>query len=353
MTTTKRVGLIGYGLAGRVFHAPLVTAEPTLDVTVVVTSNPERSAAARADLPDALVVNTSDDLFARADDLDLVVIAAANKVHVPLALAAFEHGLPVVVDKPLAPTAADAQRLVDAAAEHGTWLTVFQNRRWDSDFLTVRSLVDSGDLGEIRRFESRFERWRPALKGGWRESGDPEEAGGLLYDLGAHLVDQALVLFGPAATVYAEVDTRRPGAESDDDTFVALTHTSGVRSHLFASATAGHFGPASASWAPTAHTWSTGSTSRRTRCAPGSDPARDGERSRKSAGGGGCGRRQSPGPDPARPMAGVLRGGCRRAPGRGPAAGRPAGRGRLNQGAGSGHGVGPARHGSSRSTDLR
>ena len=104
-------------------------------------------------------------------------------------------------------------------------------------------MVDNGELGEIRRFESRFERWRPALKGGWRESGDPEEVGGLLYDLGAHLVDQALVLFGPASTVYAEVDTRRPGAESDDDTFVALTHASGVRSHLFASATAGHLAP--------------------------------------------------------------------------------------------------------------
>jgi predicted dehydrogenase len=241
--TTFRVGLIGYGLAGRVFHAPLVTAEPALDIAMVVTSNPERNAAARSDLPAARVVDTAAELFARADDLDVVVIAAANKAHVPLALAAFEHGLPVVVDKPLAPTAADAQHLVDAAAERGTWLTVFQNRRWDSDFLAVRSLVDSGDLGEIRRFESRFERWRPALKGGWRESGDPDEVGGLLYDLGAHLVDQALVLFGPAATVYAEVDTRRPGAESDDDTFVAVTHTNAVRSHLFASATAGHRGP--------------------------------------------------------------------------------------------------------------
>jgi scyllo-inositol 2-dehydrogenase (NADP+) len=243
VTTTKRVGLIGYGLAGRVFHAPLVSAEPSLDVAVVVTSNAERAAAARADLPGASIVPTADDLFGRAEELDLVVVAAANRVHVPLAMAAFEHGLPVVVDKPLAPTAADAQRLVDAAAERGTWLTVFQNRRWDSDFLTLRSLVDGGDLGEIRRFESRFERWRPALKGGWRESGNPEEVGGLLYDLGAHLVDQTLVLFGPASMVYAEVDTRRPGAESDDDTFVALTHTSGVRSHLFASATAAHLGP--------------------------------------------------------------------------------------------------------------
>ncbi|MFE3939135.1 Gfo/Idh/MocA family oxidoreductase, partial [Streptomyces goshikiensis] len=125
----------------------------------------------------------------------------------------------------------------------GLLLSVFQNRRWDNDFLTLRALLATGDLGEVRRFESRFEWWRPQLEGGWRESGAPEEIGGLLYDLGSHVVDQALVLFGPAVRVYAETDVRRPGAQTDDDTFIALTHASGVRSHLYVSATAAQLGP--------------------------------------------------------------------------------------------------------------
>ncbi|GAA3061671.1 hypothetical protein GCM10020000_51120 [Streptomyces olivoverticillatus] len=107
----------------------------------------------------------------------------------------------------------------------------------------MRKLLADGTLGEVQRFESRFERWRPRPKGGWRESGDPAEIGGILYDLGSHLVDQALALFGPAVTVYAESDVRRRGAEADDDTFIALTHAGGVRSHLWMSATAAQLGP--------------------------------------------------------------------------------------------------------------
>jgi predicted dehydrogenase len=148
-----------------------------------------------------------------------------------------------VVDKPLAPTAAAARDLVDEATNRGLMLTVFQNRRWDGDFLTLRRLVGEGALGDVLRFESRFERWRPTPKGGWREHGDPGEAGGLLYDLGSHLIDQALHLFGPAGSVYAEVDRRREGMEVDDDTFVALTHDSGVRSHLWMSAVAARPAP--------------------------------------------------------------------------------------------------------------
>ncbi|MBV9108147.1 MAG: oxidoreductase, partial [Gemmatimonadetes bacterium] len=114
-------------------------------------------------------------------------------------------------------------------------LSVFQNRRWDGDFLTLRRLIAEGALGEVHRFESRFERWRPTPKTGWREHGDPAEAGGVLFDLGAHLIDQALVLFGPARHVYAELDRRRPGVQVDDDAFVAITHRSDVRSHLWMS----------------------------------------------------------------------------------------------------------------------
>ncbi|MGW1778586.1 Gfo/Idh/MocA family protein [Streptomyces sp. NPDC002143] len=241
--TPLRVGLIGYGLAGSVFHAPLIASTEGLTLDTVVTSNPERQEQARAEFPDVRVAATPDELLARADELDLVVIASPNKTHVPLATAALKAGLPVVVDKPVAGTAAEARELAALAEERGLLLSVFQNRRWDNDFLTLRRLLDEGELGDVWRFESRFERWRPLPKGGWRESGDPAEIGGLLYDLGSHVVDQALVLFGPAVSVYAEADIRRPGAETDDDTFIAITHANGVRSHLYVSATTAQLGP--------------------------------------------------------------------------------------------------------------
>ncbi|MBD3005663.1 MULTISPECIES: Gfo/Idh/MocA family oxidoreductase [unclassified Streptomyces] len=242
-STTRRVGLIGYGLAGSVFHAPLIAATEGLVLDTIVTSSPERQRQARAEFPDVRLADSADELWARADELDLIVIASPNRTHVPLARAALEAGLPTVVDKPLAATAAEAEELAALAEARGLLLTVFQNRRWDNDFLTLRALLAQGALGEVQRFESRFERWRPRLKGGWRESGDPAEVGGLLYDLGSHLVDQALTLFGPVESVYAEVEVRRPGAQTDDDTFIALTHTGGVRSHLWMSATTAQLGP--------------------------------------------------------------------------------------------------------------
>ncbi|MBV2156679.1 Gfo/Idh/MocA family oxidoreductase [Kitasatospora sp. SUK 42] len=239
------VGLIGYGIAGAVFHAPLISTTPGLRLAAVVTSDAGRRAQAARLHPQAALLPDADALWAAAPDLglDLVVVASPNRTHIPLATAALRAGLPVVVDKPLAATAAEGEQLTGLAEERGLLLSVFQNRRWDGDFRTVRHLVDSGRLGRVNRFESRFERWRPQLKGTWRELGDPAEAGGVLYDLGAHLVDQALVLFGPATRVYAELDVRRAGAEADDDSFVALTHASGTRSHLWMSATAGDLGP--------------------------------------------------------------------------------------------------------------
>jgi predicted dehydrogenase len=241
--TPLRVGLVGYGLAGSVFHAPLIAAAEGLVLDTVVTSNPERQQQARTRFPDVRICATAEELWPRAHELDLIVVASPNKTHVPIATAALESGLPVVVDKPIAGTAAEARGLAALAEERGLLLSVFQNRRWDNDFLTVRKLLAEGELGDVSRFESRFERWRPQPKGGWRESGDPAEIGGLLYDLGSHVVDQALVLFGPAASVYAESDVRRPGAHADDDTFIAITHTGGVRSHLHVSATTAQLGP--------------------------------------------------------------------------------------------------------------
>ncbi|GAA1177336.1 Gfo/Idh/MocA family oxidoreductase [Streptomyces hebeiensis] len=241
--TPSRVGLIGYGLAGSVFHAPLIAATAGLALDTVVTTAPERREQARAEFPGVRFAASPEELWERAGELDLIVVASPNKTHVPLATAALEAGLPVVVDKPVAGSAAEARALAALADERGLLLSVFHNRRWDNDFRTLARLVKGGELGDVQRFESRFERWRPRLKGGWRESGATEEIGGLLYDLGSHVVDQALVLFGPAATVYAEMDVRRPGAEADDDTFIALTHTNGVRSHLYVSATTAQLGP--------------------------------------------------------------------------------------------------------------
>ncbi|HWD04548.1 MAG TPA: Gfo/Idh/MocA family oxidoreductase [Amycolatopsis sp.] len=238
MADDFRVGILGYGIGGRVFHAPLVSATPGLTPAAIVTNNPERSSQARAEHPGTEIVPDADALFALAADLDLIVVSTPNRAHVPLALRAIELGLPVVVDKPFAPTAAEAEQVVAAAKAKGVGLTVFQNRRWDSDFLTVRKVLDSGRLGEVFRFESRYDRWVPELKDNWREFGDPAEAGGLLYDLGAHIVDQALQLFGPVTQVYAEVDRRRAGAQVDDDVFIALHHETGVRSHLWSSALA-------------------------------------------------------------------------------------------------------------------
>ncbi|MDG4808942.1 Gfo/Idh/MocA family oxidoreductase [Micromonospora sp. WMMD1120] len=243
MAEALRVGLLGYGLAGRVFHAPLIAATPGLRLDAVVTRDPQRREQARQHFPDARLVDDADELWRTPESLDLVVVATPNRHHVPLARAALAAGLPVVVDKPLAATAAEGRELVDEATERRVPLTVFQNRRWDGDFLTARSLVEQGELGRVLRFESRFERFRPAIKPGWRELAGPEEAGGALFDLGAHLVDQAVQLFGPVERVYAEVDRRRAGAAVDDDAFVALTHANGVHSHLWMGAVTAQLGP--------------------------------------------------------------------------------------------------------------
>ena len=237
--TSLRVALAGYGLAGAVFHAPLIAATPGLKLDTVVTRDPERADQARR--RGARVVASIDD--ALATDPDLLVVATPNRHHVDGALAAIAAGVAAVVDKPLAPTAAEANRVVEAADAAEVPLTVFHNRRLDGDFLTVRRLLDAGDLGEILRFESRFERWRPEPKAGWREKADPAEGGGTLLDLGPHLVDQALQLLGPAVRTHAEVNARRSQAEVDDDAFIVLEHQNGAISHLWMSTIAGAPGP--------------------------------------------------------------------------------------------------------------
>lgn len=237
------VGLIGYGLAGESFHAPFIATTPGLRLAVIVTANAERQGAAARAHSGALVVDSTSRLWESARDLDVVVIATPNRTHVPLAMEALAHELDVIVDKPFATSVAEARSLVAKANELSRIVTVFQNRRWDGDFLTLQRLLAEEAVGVPLRFESRFERWRPVPRDTWRERGAPDEAGGLLFDLGSHLIDQALLLFGPAAQVYAELDRRRAGVQTDDDTFLALTHASGVRSHLFMSAVAAQAGP--------------------------------------------------------------------------------------------------------------
>jgi predicted dehydrogenase len=242
--SSLRVVIVGFGLAGEYFHAPFVAAAEGMEVAAVVTRDEGRRASVRERYPKTALLDSPDDVWANARSYDLAVIAAPNDAHAPLAIAALEAGLHVVVDKPMAANSDDARAMIAAAGASRKVLTVFHNRRWDSDFLTAQRLIADGLLGEVTRFESRFERWRPKLKeGAWRESADASLAGGVLWDLGPHLIDQACVLFGPPVSVYAEIDVRRPGAQVDDDVFLALEHPGGVRSHLYMSQTAPIDGP--------------------------------------------------------------------------------------------------------------
>jgi predicted dehydrogenase len=229
-----RVALIGYGLGGASFHAPMIASTPGMRLATIVTRNPERRAQAAREHPQATIVDSVQAIWNRAQDHDVVVVTTSNDSHAPLAKDALAAGLPVVVDKPFAVTASQAREVIAEARRRNLLLTVYHNRRWDSELLTVKRLLAEQAFGDVLRFESRLERWRPQPKGGWRERGEPELAGGLLYDLGTHLIDQALHLFGPVTAVYAELDRRRPGMQVDDDVFLALTHASGVRSHLSA-----------------------------------------------------------------------------------------------------------------------
>ncbi|HIW90869.1 MAG TPA: Gfo/Idh/MocA family oxidoreductase [Candidatus Corynebacterium avicola] len=232
-----RAAILGFGLSGRYFHAPFLAADPSFDVTAVVTSNPERQDAARELFPDVRLLDSVEEVWS-AEDVDLVVIGTPSSAHEAHAEAALDAGKHVVVDKPFAVTSETGRALIEKAQSKGLMLTVFQNRRWDGDFLTLRKLLDSGELGEIRRFESRFEKWRPQADQSWKTDSTHEQGGGILFDLGSHLIDQALQLFGPVADVYSEVETRREFVQAEDDVFLALRHESGVLSHLWMSAVA-------------------------------------------------------------------------------------------------------------------
>lgn len=242
MSSVIRTGIIGYGLSGRVFHAPFIATNPAFSLDLIATGDPGRQEQAGERHPTAEIVDGPDAMLARAGDLDLVILASPAHVHLEQGLAALEAGAALVIDKPFAPSLADGKKLIAKAEETGRPLSVFQNRRWDGDFLTVSKLIRDGALGEVFRFESTFERWGSQKPGKWQETTTVAQGAGITFDLGSHLIDQALHLFGPATVEQAELRTVRGGL-SDDDSFISLLHGSGVRSHLSMSKAAAQTGP--------------------------------------------------------------------------------------------------------------
>ena len=242
-TAPTRVGLIGFGLGGATFHAPFIARTPGLELTAVMTSDAARRTAVESQYPGTQVVAGLEALLALTPRLDLISISSPNASHYPLARAALEALRHVVVDKPFAGTPAQARELADIAQRVGRLAMPFQNRRWDGDFLTLQRLLRDDALGHIFRYESRFDRWRPTPKPGWLLVDGRARGEDMLHDIGTHLVDQALVLFGGVTHVYAELMARHAGVMTNDDAFLALTHASGVSSHLYMSAMAGQPGP--------------------------------------------------------------------------------------------------------------
>ena len=250
MTQKIRTALLGFGLAGSVFHAPSLASLKQFSLDVIVTSDPQRQAAAKVAHPDAAVLTRDEWALAGSQEsnggfgsIDLVVVATPPATHVPLASAALKADCAVVVDKPFTLTSVQGEALIALAKERGKLLTTYQNRRWDGEYLTLRKLLAQGALGKVRRFESRLERWQPMITKAWKAQATVADGGGLLFDLGTHLIDQALQLFGPVEGVYGELAARRPAELADDDVFVALEHSSGVISHLWMNLSAAQKGP--------------------------------------------------------------------------------------------------------------
>lgn len=230
-----RVSLIGYGYVGKTFHAPLILAVEGLALTVVGSSRPDH---VHADLPQVRVCSFEE--AAIADDADLVVIATPNTSHYPLAAAALEAGKHVVIDKPFTTTLADARALVALAAKHNRLLSVFHNRRWDSEVLATKAILESGRLGRVSHYECHMDRFRPLVRQRWRET--PGEGAGLWFDLGPHLIDQCLFLFGLPETITANIATLRNGGQTDDWAHTVLTYP-GLRIVLNATLLAAGRGP--------------------------------------------------------------------------------------------------------------
>src|SRR5579863_2849941 len=206
-----RVGLIGFGLAGQAFHAPVIRGVPGLELACILE---RRGNNAQARYPEVRVARTLDELLSDSS-IQLTVVATPNDSHFSYTKACLEAGRDVVVDKPLTPTLAEAEQLVHLAEARGRLITVYQDRRWDGAFLTVKKLVSSGALGTVAEYESRFDRFRLETKpSAWREQAD-FPAAGVLWDLGPHLIDGALVLFGEPETIFASAISQREASKVD------------------------------------------------------------------------------------------------------------------------------------------
>lgn len=236
MAETLRVGLVGYGYASKTFHAPLIAGTPGLELAAVVSSD---AGKVHADWPALPVVSEPQALF-NDPSLDLIVIPTPNDTHYPLAQQALAAGKHVVVDKPFTVTLSQARALQQQAQQRGLLLSVFHNRRWDSDFLTLKTLLQEGSLGDVAYFESHFDRFRPQVRQRWREQGGA--GSGIWYDLGPHLIDQALQLFGKPQTLFVDLGQLRPGSQSVDY-FHALLQYGKRRVVLHASMLAAAEGP--------------------------------------------------------------------------------------------------------------
>jgi scyllo-inositol 2-dehydrogenase (NADP+) len=221
------VGLVGFGLAGRAFHAPIIHAVPGLRLAAVV----QRSGtSAQEAYPNVKIVRDLEELLA-IDSISLVAIATPNQTHFPFAKRCLEAGRHVVVDKPFTNTLAEASELVDLARRHDRVLTVYQDRRFDGDFRTVRELLAKGSLGKIARFESAFDRCRPQIRtNSWKEK--PAPGSGVFFDLAPHLVDQALQLFPPPESVLADIRVEREGSLTDDAFDLTFYYKDGMRAVL-------------------------------------------------------------------------------------------------------------------------
>jgi scyllo-inositol 2-dehydrogenase (NADP+) len=220
MHKTIKVGLIGFGNGGQIFHAPFITAVKTLELSTIRCTNPAHVALAKAQYPAALIVADASVIFEDAT-IDLVVITTPNTSHFGLAKEALLAGKNVVLDKPITIDTKEADELIALAGEKNLLLTVFQSRRLDSDFATVQKIIASGVLGEVVELESRYDRFRNYLKpGAWREEATP--GSGILYDLGSHLIDQALTLFGLPEAITADLRIQRSDGKVDDNFEVIL-----------------------------------------------------------------------------------------------------------------------------------
>lgn len=225
---TFNVGIIGYGLSTKVFQIPLILVTPTLKLHAIVQRTPKPDNDASKDHPGVKIYQDTQDLFSDAS-IDIIVISSTPDTHFAFTKLALENGKHVMVEKPFVPLSSEGEELLSISRKTGKLICVYQNRRWDSDFLTFRKLQAEGTLGRIVEFETHFDRWKPTPPVGWKGELSMKHAGGVIYDLGTHLLDQAVVAFGsPDSVTGIFVNQRDDGGEEPDSFIVLLRYGSGL-----------------------------------------------------------------------------------------------------------------------------